>query len=210
MTKPVYRYPDFITDITLEKTVDKRYWLKLVFDESKKESIACILKNPSRANKEVSDKTVYNVCNYIYRNGDKYSEFKDVGTIVILNLIPYYQTYSEQLEPLREEIIDPENLDTIDRFTKKSRIVIIAWGNHPKGLLKEYEELKTSVMDVLSSNENKVFYVDKMSLSGNPKHGQIWGYKDTLRVLHKHLSQEFYKSSSKSKDSSSGISANSA
>ena len=183
MTKPIYRYPDSITDISLEKTESKRYWLELVFDESKKESIVCILKNPSRANKEVSDKTVYNVSSYIYKNRNRHPEFKDVGTIVILNLIPYYQTYSDQLEPLREEIVDPENLDTIHRFTKKSRNVIIAWGNHPRGLLKEYEELKTSVMDILSSNDNKVLYVGKMSLEGNPKHGQIWSYSDNLVCL---------------------------
>ncbi len=97
MTKPVYKYPEFITNITLEKTNTKRYWLKLEFDESKKEAVGVILKNPSRATKEVSDKTVYNVSSYIYRNGIKYPEFKNVGSIIILNLIPHYQTYSNQL-----------------------------------------------------------------------------------------------------------------
>ena len=106
MTKPVYRYPDFITYISLEKTDTKRYWLKLQFDESKNETVTIILKNPSRANKSVSDKTVYNVSCYIYKNRDKYPEFKNVGTIVILNLIPNYQTYSDQLELLKNEIID--------------------------------------------------------------------------------------------------------
>lgn len=180
MTKPVYRYPDFITSISLEKTDSKRYWLELVYDESKDESLVVILKNPSRANKEISDKTVYNVSSYIYKNRNRYPEFKHIGSIVILNLIPYYQTYSDQLEPLRNEIINHQNLKTIDRFTKKSTNVIIAWGNHPKGLLKEYEELKASVMNILSVNNNKVLYVDKMSKANNPKHGQVWGYKDLL------------------------------
>ena len=183
MTKPVYRYPDFITKITLEKTESKRFWLKLEFDESKNESIVVILKNPSRANKEVSDKTVFNVSSYIYKNKNKYPEFQDIGSIVILNLIPNYQTYSDQLEPLRNEIIDFQNLHTIDRFTKKSVNVIIAYGNHPRGLFKEYEELKIKVMDILSVNNNKVLYVDKMSKANNPKHGQIWRYKDPLRIL---------------------------
>jgi hypothetical protein len=180
MTKPVYRYPDFITNISLEKTDTKRYWLKLQFDESKNETVTIILKNPSRANKSVSDKTVYNVSCYIYKNRDKYPEFKNVGTIVILNLIPNYQTYSDQLELLKNEIIDSENLAVIKRFTSQCNYVIIAYGNHPKGLYKEYEELKTSVMDILSENNNKVFYIDKMSNLGNPKHGQVWGYKDDM------------------------------
>ena len=61
MKKPVYRYPSFVKKVELEKTGNKRFWLELVIDESKDESIVVILKNPSRANKEVSDKTVYNV-----------------------------------------------------------------------------------------------------------------------------------------------------
>jgi hypothetical protein len=32
----------------------------------------------------------------------------------------------------------------------------------------------------LTKNNNKFFYVDKLSKAGNPKHGQIWGYKDRL------------------------------
>lgn len=180
MTKPVYKYPDYITNISLEKTDTKRYWLKLVFDESKNDSIVVILKNPSRANNEVSDKTVFNVSSYIYKNRNKYPEFQDIGSIIILNLIPNYQTYSDQLEPLRNEIIDHQNLHTIDRFTKKSINVIIAYGNHPRGLFDQYEELKTNVMNILSKNKNKVLYVDKLSKAGNPKHGQIWGYKDDL------------------------------
>lgn len=183
MTKPVYRYPDFISNISLENTDAKRYWLKLEFDESKNESIVVILKNPSRANKEVSDKTVFNVSSYIYKNRNKYPEFQDIGSIVILNLIPNYQTYSDQLEPLRNEIIDHLNLEAIDRFTHECNNVIIAWGNHPRGLFKEYEELKIKVMDILSKNNNKVLYVHKMSKAGNPKHGQIWGYDNILKRI---------------------------
>lgn len=183
MTKPVYKYPEFITDITLEKTDTKRYWLKLKFDESKKETITIILKNPSRADKTVSDKTVYNVSSYIYKNRYKYPEFKDVGSIIILNLIPLYQTYSDLLEPLKNDIIDPENLNTIKRITSESSNVIIAWGNHPRGLFKEYEELKNNVADILSKNNNRVLYVDKLSKANNPKHGQVWGYSDELISL---------------------------
>lgn len=183
MTKPVYKYPDFITDITLEKTDTKRYWLKLVFDDAKNETLVVVLKNPSRANKEVSDKTVYNVSSYIYKNRNTYPELHDVGTIIILNLIPNYQTYSDQLEPLKNDIIDPENLAVIKRFTSQCNYVIIAWGNQPKGLYKEYEQLKNHVMDILSDNNNMVLYVDKISKVGNPKHGMVWSYKDDLKRL---------------------------
>jgi hypothetical protein len=44
MRKPVYKYPDFVIDVELDKTDSKRFWLKLIIDESKTESIIVILK----------------------------------------------------------------------------------------------------------------------------------------------------------------------
>ena len=180
MTKPVYNYPDFVTEIAINKTDRKRYWLKMTIDSSKSETIIVILKSPSRANEIVSDKTVYNVSSYIYKNRDSISEFSEIGTILILNLIPNYETYSEKLEPLKDKIIDAENLKTIKELTAKHNKVIIAWGNAPKGLMKEYEALKQSTLSILEENANSVFYVDKLSKQFNPKHGQIWGYADEL------------------------------
>jgi len=180
MKKPIYKYPSFVKNVELEKTDDKRFWLKLTIDETKKDSIVVILKNPSRANKEVSDKTVYNVSNYIYRNQDKYDFLEDVGSLIIVNLIPHYQTYSDQLKVLSNDVICTENLRVIDDITKQNSKVIIAWGNHPSGLYKEYETLKSEALQILAKNNNEIFYVDKLSAAGNPKHGQIWGYKNDL------------------------------
>jgi hypothetical protein len=183
MRKPVYKYPDFVIDVELDKTDSKRFWLKLIIDESKTESIIFILKNPSRANKEVSDKTVYNVSSYIYQNRDKYDALKGIGSVIILNLIPHYETYSNKLEPLKSEVICAENLSTIHRLSSEHSKVVIAWGDHPSGLFKEYETLKSHVMHILAENYNKVFYVDKLSKGGNPKHGQVWGYANDLLLL---------------------------
>ena len=183
MKKPTYKYPNFIKEVNLKMEDDKRYWLKLTFDKSKKESISIILKNPSRANKIISDKTVYNVCNYIYRNQDKYSVLSDIGSVIIINLIPYYQTYSKELRALKKLLIDKKNLATINRITRQNNKVIIAWGNHPEGLFNEYEQIKKKVMKILVQNKNYILFVDKFSKSGNPKHGQIWGYADKLEYI---------------------------
>lgn len=184
--KPLYKYPDFVKNIELEKTAVKRFWLELSIDKSKDESIVVILKNPSRANKDVSDKTVYNVSNYIYRNRDRFNVLSNVKSIIILNLIPHYQTYSNQLIPLKNEVVCQENIDTIRTFTSKHSNVIIAWGNHPSGLYDEYESIKSQVLAILQNNKNKIFYVDKLSMSGNPKHGQVWGYSNNLiRITNK-------------------------
>ena len=183
MKKPVYKYPEFVSKVTLQKTATKRYWLNLEIDPTKQEGIIIILKNPSRANLVISDKTVFNVSNYIYRNGAKYDVLKNIGNITIVNLIPNYQTYSDQLKSMNDDLIDRKNMEVISDLCQKHKNVIIAWGNHPKGLRDEYEKLKSLVMAILDKNQNDVYYVDKMSGSENPKHGQIWGYADELIAL---------------------------
>ncbi|NAS11635.1 DUF1643 domain-containing protein [Poritiphilus flavus] len=180
MRKPVYTYPDFVSRIALYQQPGKRYWLTLTVCEHMEEELCVILKNPSRANREVSDKTVYNVASYIYRNKERYEELRNVGKVTILNLIPFYQTYSDRLQLHRNGIADHKNLSFIDKFSKNCDKVILAWGNHPKGLYEEYEALKEEVKNILRNNGNSLFYVDRLSLSGNPKHGQVWGYQDSF------------------------------
>ena len=184
MTKPVYRYPEFVNSITLNATKDKRYWLRLGIDKNKEEDIVVILKNPSRANDKVSDKTVFNVCNYIYRNQKTYSALKNIRSIIILNLIPYYQTDSKKLQSWKEVVIDFQNLETIKSFTTECDKIIIAWGNHPKGLYDEYLFLKSKVIKIITRNKKEIFYVDRITIKGNPKHGQVWGYNNQLIRLY--------------------------
>jgi hypothetical protein len=180
--KPTYKHPSFIIE-TQDKRIEKenkRLWLSLCMDKDAKESLLVILKNPSRATKEISDKTVFNVTNYVYKNRFKYSAFKNIGTIILINLIPFYETYAHQLVTLGNKIIDNQNSKTIKALTSKHKNVIIAWGDHPKGLYEQYEQLKNTTFDILKTNKNTIFYVDKLSIYGNPKHGQVWGYNNKL------------------------------
>lgn len=185
MTKPIYKHPSFIIE-TADKRIEeenKRLWLSLKIDNESHESIIVILKNPSRATKDISDKTVYNVVSYIYRNKNRFDYISNIGKIIITNLIPYYETYSDLLANSQLNVIDTENIVLIRELTSKHKNVIIAWGDHPKGLYNEYEDLKNSVLGILKENHNLVYYVDKFSLNGNPKHGQIWSYQDELIPL---------------------------
>lgn len=181
MKKPAYRYPEFVITVFIKKTTEKRYWLHLKIDPEKKDTIVVLLKNPSRADQNISDKTVFNVCNYIYQNLEKYEVLKNTGYILILNLIPYYCTNSGALKSLQKGIIDQKNLKYIHDFSKKYKNIIIAWGNAPNGLQKEYKDLVKTVMEILANNQNSLYYVDKLSALGNPKHGQVWSYNDALR-----------------------------
>jgi hypothetical protein len=89
-----------------------------------------------RANKEVSDKTVYNVSSYIYHNRDKYDALKGIGSVIILNLIPHYKTYSNKLLPLKSEVICAENLSTTTDYLVSTQSCHCL-GDHPSGLFKE-------------------------------------------------------------------------
>jgi hypothetical protein len=183
MKKPTYKHQDFIINKAYERTNVKRYWLELTINNDCTENIIVIMKNPSRATLEVSDKTVFNVCNYIFMNKNNRVELKNIGKIIILNLIPFYETYSKELIALKEEIIDYANLEVIRNYTSKDNRVIIAWGNHPDKLYKEYEIIKQEVFLILNENNNEVYYVDKLSAAGNPKHAQIWGYENEIKPI---------------------------
>lgn len=120
MTKPIYKHPDFVTN-TEDKRIEKenkRYWLSLTIDSKLKDSLLVILKNPSRATKDISDKTVFTVTNYVYKNKNKYLQFKDIGIVVILNLIPFYQTYAELLAISDINIIDEKNFQLLTNLPK--------------------------------------------------------------------------------------------
>ena len=74
----------------------------------------------------------------------------------------------------------PREYSHYKRILRKKWKVITAWGNHPSGLYEEYEELKKLMKQILTNNKNQVFYVDRMTNAGNPKHGKVWGYKNDL------------------------------
>jgi hypothetical protein len=181
MKKPIYKHQDFIINKEYERTDRKRYWLELTINKDCNENVIVIMKNPSRATLEVSDKTVFNVCNYIFKNVNDRAELKNIGKIIILNLIPFYETYSKELIAFKDEIIDYPNLEVIRKYTLNDSRVIIAWGNHPDKLYQEYEILKQEVLKILKENNNDVYYVDKLSAAENPKHAQIWGYENELK-----------------------------
>lgn len=181
MNKPVYKHQSFITHKEFERTETKRFSLELTLNENSEENLIVIMKNPSRATLEFSDKTVFNVCNYIYLNKGNKTELKNIGKIIILNLIPFFETYSNELVNLKSEIVCSENMKRINKFASENSKVIIAWGNHPTGLSKEYETLKEKVFEILKNNKNEIFYVDKMSKNGNPKHAQVWSYENELK-----------------------------
>ncbi len=176
----IYKYPEFIKAKKYWQLNGKRYFLELEFEKRRSESIVVILKNPSKATDEYSDHTVNRVSNYIYQNRDNYDVLRNVGKVIILNLTPFYETYSHKLKDLTETLIEKLNLATLEEYLIAYKTVILAWGDHPANFYDDYQILKKNVFEILKRNKNDVYYVDSMSNQENPKHGQVWGYDDEL------------------------------
>jgi len=164
----------------MEGTSTKRYALHLELDNNASDSLLVILKNPSRATNQISDKTVFNVSNYIYKNNKTHTALSYVGSISIVNLMPQYQTHSHLLQKQSKNLYDPKNFETIDTLCRQINTVIIAWGNAPKGLDAIYEQMTVKTMNILQTHKNRVYYVKQLSAAGHPRHGQVWAYKDPL------------------------------
>jgi hypothetical protein len=182
-TGNTHKYKDFVEDVIIDAQHNKRYSLELIIDNEKTETIIVIMKNPSKATKEISDATINRVSTFIHNNVNQNLVLNNVGKIVILNLIPYYETESEKLQDIKYSMIDFKNLESINHYCSTYKNVIIAWGDRPKGLFYEYVELKKFVLDILERNKNDLYYVESFSNSKNPRHGLIWEFAHFLKKV---------------------------
>ena len=178
-----YTYPEFARVQSIQQERGKRYSVGIDLDSGGSRTLVVIQKNPSRANAEVSDHTINRVLNYLHRNQEKYACLQGIQKVVFLNLIPWYQTYSDRLVENQKELSDPRNFGTIEAFLRTSDPCIIAWGNPPKALRKPYDSLVEKVLALLGKFGNTTYHVGGLTRLGYPRHGQIWGYDDPLRNI---------------------------
>lgn len=180
-----YTYPDFATLINVRQEPGRRYSMEIEVDPGGSKTFVVIQKNPSRANAGVSDHTINRVLNYLYRNRACYDCLKGIQHVVFLNLIPWYETYSDRLAAKGALLEDPRNLDVIKAFLSAGNPCIIAWGNPPKGLRKLHEALSAEVLRLLGRYGNSRYHIGELTRLGYPRHGQIWGYTDPMHSLKK-------------------------
>ena len=178
-----YTYPEFASVTAIRQEEGRRYSMEIELDSTGSKTFVVIQKNPSRANAEVSDHTINRVLNYLYRNRGKYPCLQGIKKVVFLNLIPWYQTYSDLLVEKEKNLSDSENLRTIEAYLSPGGPCIVGWGNPPKGLRQPYEALSGKVFDLLKRFGNPVYHVGRLTRLGYPRHGQIWGYTDPLRNI---------------------------
>lgn len=149
-----------------------RYSLSVNFNNAnlKKRPLAVIMKNPSRADENNSDRTVNNILEFAHQN--KYTK------VHILNLYGLYSTDAQKVKELvnaGQEIvaIGEENDKTIKDIIKNVEDIIIAWGTPPEGMKVIYKKRVKKVMSFLEGK--KLYYVfEDYQNRLYPRHPQVW------------------------------------
>ncbi|ARI78801.1 DUF1643 domain-containing protein [Halobacillus mangrovi] len=173
-----------------------RYLISIPFRNRIKQRIAVvIMKNPSEAgifdnsiNRRLSDDTIYNVCDYLYKHSFNFSK------VIILNLFPIFGPNMKNLvndkpnELLGEDLNSNKNNEVFSEvFNSLNHVphrIILAWGgypnlgnNLPKVVKAKFRKLyKDRINEVINIIGNRPTYKVGDSLSGSkfPAHGKVW------------------------------------
>ncbi|WP_257146092.1 DUF1643 domain-containing protein [Bacillus thuringiensis] len=142
--------------------VSKRYSLEISINTSNAKSTATvIMMNPSKATKICSDDTV----NKVLRFFKKYKNIP-IKKVTILNLFPYYETYSAELAKYvdKNESNDlQDNIDSFENYIDESDLIVLAWGDVPSGFsAKTHNKYVKKTMDIITAVQKRdVVYVFK-------------------------------------------------
>ncbi len=141
-------------DAILDKKRKYRYMLKRQWGDSTDKFINFVLLNPSTANETVDDPTI-KAC-------IKFTQNLGYGGFYVTNLFAY-RTKSPDILKKSTEPIGRKNDMFIKKYATKSKLVIIAWGNHGNYLNRDKDVLKFIT-------KIKTPYCFITTQSGQPKH----------------------------------------
>jgi hypothetical protein len=176
-----YEYPFFVDkeNIDIEDDMIKgttyrwRSFLIIPFKnkkQKKKKVITFLMKNPSLANKEWTDKTIYNVLKYVKRLGEIDEMFADITEVRILNLYPIYSTDSAELFNIIGAINDYDNIqkindEAIKKYLRDSDYIVPSWGRKPKnvkGRNNPYQERALEIIRLLTYFPSSQLFLIKL------------------------------------------------
>jgi hypothetical protein len=161
---------------------------------TKKGMFICM--NPSKANRQESDKTVNSLLNFALSETIKTdSSVPNLKTVVITNIFPYYNTSSNSLYNVLENFMvnnqqnfkkwQERNLSVIQEAIDEVDYVILAWGDPPSANIHNQDSgnlalyHRSYVSDILayinSKQEKDIFILETdsgsiLTKSLNPRH----------------------------------------
>jgi len=170
----VYRYKSFVnTDrIVFEGDIENgfRYLLRIPLKNKSNKKVLVIMKNPSKANKDISDLTINRVLTFCNREG--YSE------VNIMNLYSYYSTNSKRIAELirngeMDTAVGKDNDSIMKSVLKEVNDVIVAWGSNTFGRTREYKNRILQIINIIS-HKNLYCVEENKSKKWYPRHAQVW------------------------------------
>jgi len=167
------KYVDF-ENILIEQEKGYRYSLFIPYKNSventvKNKTVLVIMRNPSKADLDYSDRTTNNVLAFC---NDKYNG------VYITNLYPYYETDSKKVKKfINSTLYDKKmkkNYAALKGLIKSVDDVIVAWGTN-KNIGREYKDKEESAIGkIFEILEGKDVYAMRFESSENPWHPLNW------------------------------------
>lgn len=171
--KVIYKYKQYIDvdNILINQEGEYRYSLFIPYKNPvNKKNVLVIMRNPSKANKDISDKTINNVLGFCHNKYDG---------VYMTNLYPYYETNSTKVKDFIESVSYEEqmekNAQILDTLLESVDEVIAAWGTNNTGSKydKGYEDVIGQILETLNK-KNKDVYAMRFVASKNPWHPRNW------------------------------------
>lgn len=171
-----------------------RFSLTIPFHNRKGEGNAIVfLKNPSNAgkivvdeegeNRKVSDDTIYNVTDYLYKQ-------KKFQKVIIVNLFTIVSGNTERIKGCigkdrgrtYQEANDKEILRILHDYHEEKDIIIAAWGASTSLKKGEYDKRIKEVLRIIE--DRPLYRVGPMVGAGRyPGHGKYWYDYEEIRVF---------------------------
>jgi len=148
----------------------KKFRYRMVVDYLKrpkgKKTACVIMMNPSKADKEVADKSVQFMEKVVFEKD--FPQFKKVRRLIIVNQFAFYQT--NNFKGLASEV-GSKNDEAIQKAFEESDIIIIGWGKANK-----FKDRQRFVCELLEKLKNKKLYETN-------SHPSRAGYKRFIKNL---------------------------
>jgi hypothetical protein len=143
-----------IKDAILDTKREYRYMLERQWGDHNDNFVNFVLLNPSTANETKDDPTI-KAC-------IKFAQNLKFDGFYVTNLFAF-RTKSPEILKQSESPVGSKNNEFIKKYACKSKLVVVAWGNHGKFLNRDKE-----VLEILS--KIKTPHCLAITKSGSPKH----------------------------------------
>lgn len=171
---------EFVKDkITVIIKENERFLLQIPYNKNKisNKKVTIIMKNPSYANANRSDKTTDKVISYIY------DKFKDVGVLSIVNLFTMITPKSDELKNCIEynnSVSWKRNKEIIKNECSNSNYIIFAWGDE---VVPEHRDRENEVLKIVKELKKQPYCINTLTKKGFPRHP----------LINKNMDFNFYK-----------------